>query len=71
MKTCKGCKHADWDKTVAGKLHPSGDGLCTKVVRIPVLSQAYNWVYDTVYTGGEINRRVQLKDHCAYFAKEE
>ena len=29
MKNCTDCKYADWQRTAAGKLHPSGDGECT------------------------------------------
>lgn len=37
MKTCKGCKYADWRKTKAGKLHPTGDGKCAYEYKVPQL----------------------------------
>lgn len=69
MKTCKGCTHADWDKTVAGKLHPSGEGRCTYEYKRRVLPQAYYWLCETAFSGGEINRHTEFDDHCIYFER--
>lgn len=46
MKSCVGCKHAKWDTTKVGKLHPSGAGKCTFEVKIPQLpvSKYWEWV---------------------------
>lgn len=35
MKNCTNCKHAQWNKTAAGRLHPSGDGRCGYPVQLP------------------------------------
>jgi hypothetical protein len=37
MKNCTNCTYADWKKTAAGKLHPSGYGKCTNAVKLPKL----------------------------------
>jgi hypothetical protein len=70
MRNCTNCKHADWQKSKAGKNHPSGYGKCTFPIKIPVLPQAFYWMSETHMTpyGGFINRKRDLKDHCAYFA---
>jgi len=36
MKNCTDCKHALWDKTETGRLHPKGGG----AVQIPVQSSS-------------------------------
>ena len=69
MKTCNGCKHADWDKTVTWKLYLSGEGACTAVVRVPALPQAYHWVHALAVKGGHIDRNTPLKEHCVYFSQ--
>ncbi len=68
MKTCNGCKYAEWNKTAAGRLHPSGDGKCCYEYKVPPLPAALYWL------GGEprpsgwlINRREEHKDHCPYW----
>lgn len=67
MKSCKACKHAEWHRTAAGRLHPSGDGTCGKEVVVPPAPAAYYWLPKPKLAGGQINRREELKDHCAYF----
>lgn len=70
MKSCIGCKFANWDKTKAGKLHPSGDGRCTyKYVPRPIPACMY-WLSSPKPDGGRISRREEMKDHCVYYAKE-
>lgn len=72
MKTCQGCIYAEWKKTKAGKLHPSGDGRCTYEVIIPVLPYSFSWRghygeivnYSQLIAGGFIERHRELKDHC-------
>lgn len=39
MKNCNNCKYADWKKTVAGKLHPSGEGKCLYPYKVPTSSE--------------------------------
>ena len=70
MKTCNGCKFADWKKTDGGKLHPSGDGICTYEYKVPDLPACMYWISEQKPCGGRINRRAELKRHCAYFEKE-
>ena len=72
MKSCDGCKYADWKRTDAGRLHPSGDGECTYEFKLPPLPQSMHWVgrveYPTHYVG-KISRKRDLPDHCAYFVR--
>ena len=68
MKNCTHCVHAEWRRTAAGKLHPSGDGACKKKIAIPQLPQAFYWISAPTPKGGSINRRKTLSDHCAYWA---
>ena len=71
MKTCKGCKWAEWNRTASGRLHPNGGGRCTFQVKIPVLPQAFYWIGgEPRPMGGQINRKEEHKDHCAYYAPE-
>jgi len=69
MKNCKDCKYAEWDKTTTGRLHPSGDGKCTYPFKVPKLPAAMYWIGRTVPepSGGQINRRTDLKEHCTYY----
>ena len=46
MKNCNGCRYAEWEKTKAGRLHPSGDEKCTyKGVKsaLPLLRHVIVW----------------------------
>jgi hypothetical protein len=58
--------------TTNGRRHPSGDGVCTKVVKIPPLPASRYWagMTEPISSGGHINRRTELKSHCVYFARE-
>jgi hypothetical protein len=68
VKTCNGCKYAEWNKTAAGRLHPSGDGKCGYPYKIPPAPMAFYFIGGTpVPCGGFINRKRELKDHCAYW----
>lgn len=72
MKSCKGCKHAVWDRTASGALHRNGDGMCTVVVNIPPLAKSMRWdtaFGDVTYTVYPINRHTDLDDHCAYYQR--
>ncbi len=71
MKTCKGCKYAKWERTAAGKLHPGGDGRCEYPVTIQQLPQAFYFLGSHRPSGGRINRRDELNDHCAFYAPEK
>lgn len=69
MKSCVGCKYAQWHVTAANRLHPSGDGKCGYPYKIPPLPAAMFWNRPPTLFGGYINRREELQDHCTYFAK--
>ena len=71
MKNCLHCKHADWRKTEAGRLHPSGDGHCKYPWKIPQLPASMYFVSEPRACGGFISRKTELKDHCAYFARSD
>jgi len=72
MKNCTNCKHADWNKTASGRLHPSGDGRCAYPYKMPELPASMYWIRKAPAPhGGHINRRDDLKDHCAYFTRAE
>ena len=72
MKNCTGCKWTEWQLTKAGKLHPSGDGMCTKIVKFPTLPAAFFWLgYNgsgaPSPSGGFINRHRDHDDPCPYY----
>lgn len=72
MKNCTDCKHALWDETKAGRLHPKGGGVCKYPWRMPALPQSLYWPGRTAPSpfGGFINRHQELKDHCAYYERK-
>lgn len=71
MKNCKGCKYAKWAKTKAGRLHPSGDGECTFVVKIPVLPASRYYISGGgAPSGGYIDRNMELKVDCPCYQPE-
>ena len=69
MKTCNGCKYAEWKKTKAERLHPSGDGMCRYPYKVPQLPESQHWVSGSppAPAGGFINRRHKFDRHCAYW----
>lgn len=73
MKNCTDCKHAQWDKTETGRLHPKGGGQCKYPYKVPALPQAFYWMYRGAPEplGGHISRRAELQDHCTYYARKE
>jgi len=72
MKTCVGCTYAEWKRTKAGRLHPSGDGMCRYKYKVPQLPQSMYWIgNEPSPAGGYINRREKFKDHCAYYQRAE
>jgi len=71
MKTCKGCKYAEWDRTKTGRLSPTGDGKCKYKYKIPKLPASRYWIGGDPYpNGGFINRKEELKEHCIYWQDE-
>ena len=72
MKNCTHCKHAEWDRTAAGKLHPVGGGKCKYPWKIPPLPASMHWTFGTpLHGGGYINRKEELKEHCVYFSRKD
>ena len=71
MKNCTHCKYAKWNRTEKLRLHPSGDGRCQYPFKMPPLPQSMYWIGSEKPFGGYINRRKELNDHCAYFARDE
>lgn len=73
MKTCIGCKYAEWKKTKAGKLHPSGDGHCGFPWEMPKLPAAMYWIGSICPhpSGGHINQGTMLTDSCVYFQRDK
>jgi hypothetical protein len=69
MKNCTHCKHANWDRTAAGRLHPSGDGRCIYPLKFPVLPSAFYFLSPIRPCGGTINRKREHDEHCAYYAR--
>ena len=72
MKSCIGCKYANWKRTAAGRLHPSGDGKCEYPYNVPPLPRSMYWMGFTAPcpSGGWISRRDPAVV-CYYFRKEE
>ena len=70
MKNCKGCKYADWQRTAAGKLHPSGDGRCKYPWKMPLLPASMYWLGSARPSGGRISRRENFEDHCPYYTRD-
>ena len=75
MKTCDGCKHAAWRRTKADKLHPSGEGRCQYPYKVPPLPASMFWASwsrneNVIPSGGHINRREELPEHCVYYERE-
>ena len=71
MKTCIGCKYADWNKTKSGRLHPSGEGQCRHDYQLPPLPNSRYWLQSgLVALGGYIERgKVYITD-CPYYESE-
>lgn len=68
MKTCDGCKYAEWRKTSNGRLHPSGDGMCAYPWTLPKLPASMYFVGgEPRPSGGVIRRKEEHKDHCPYW----
>ena len=73
MNNCTDCKHAQWDRTMSGRLHPSGAGRCGYEYQVPPLPASWYWTLGGAPrpAGGYINRHQELSEHCTYFAWED
>lgn len=71
MKNCTHCKHAEWDRTAAGKLHPSGGGTCgmKALYKLPPLPASVRWIVMPTLIGGQINRQRELREHCTHYER--
>ena len=69
MKTCVGCQYAEWKRTKAGRLHPSGEGLCAFQYKVPVPPAAFYFAGGGVPipNGGYIERHKGLDRDCIYY----
>lgn len=74
---CEGCKHAAWNKTVNGRLHPDKSGRCTwtATFRIAASSMAgTSWTKrgePIVVKGGHIWRGSEGPSACDVFQPAE
>ena len=68
MKHCNHFRYADWKRTKAERLHPSGDGRCTFPIKEPTLPAAYYFLSGYKPYGGGINRRNEFDEHCPTWA---
>lgn len=67
---CTECLYAEWQRTEAGRLHPSGDGQCKYPYKVPPLPSAMYWItLEAKPSGGWINRRKELGKDCPYFTR--
>ena len=73
MKNCTKCGYANWERTKTGRLHPSGEGICSYVVKMPVLPASRYWIgrSEPSPMGGLINRRSELKNDCPHYWEEK
>ena len=71
MKNCTDCRYAKWERTKAGRLHPSGDGRCMYKYKVPPLPGSMYWRRNPSPYGGYINRKKELKEHCPYYCKNK
>lgn len=70
MRKCLECKYADWKKTAAGRMHPSGDGRCTYEWKMPPLPASRYFVgIPPTAMGGYISRGKDLEEHCVYWTR--
>jgi len=71
QNSCLECKYANWKRTTNGRLHPSGDGMCTYEVTMPKLPKAKSFFYRPALFGGDINRKNQVYVDCPCFEKAQ
>jgi hypothetical protein len=68
---CDNCRHAVWDRTSIGHLHPNRAGKCTYAADVPVprFSQfhARNNKDSIKIRGGWINRGYEFDDACTLY----
>ncbi len=69
MKTCIGCKYAEWARTKSGRLSPAGYGECKYKWKMPKLPASMYWIgqREPSPSGGYISRKTGLKEDCVYY----
>jgi hypothetical protein len=70
VKSCDHCKHAEWKRTQAGRLHPSKTGQCAKAKTwvAPQIPACSYWLGGAPKPSGYfIERGRDLDTHCAYW----
>jgi hypothetical protein len=72
MKTCDDCKHAEWQRTTVGRLHPNKQGQCAYPYRLPPLPASMCWWLcgNPRPSGGAITRGQELPEHCVYWERK-
>lgn len=66
---CDECKHAEWKRTKAGRLHPDRSGKCKAELPGMLLPRAYYWGAMDIAPkpwGGGIER-LAPPEECAFF----
>jgi len=78
MSNCTECKFAEWKRTAAGRLHPSGEGRCRWKYEPKPIAAAYSWPgfhrgSSPIPHGGFIHRRDEremvITRNCLVFQK--
>lgn len=73
MKTCNGCKYAEWDRTKSGRLHPNKGGWCKFKIKMPTIPAAFYCLWEYRPCGGHIRRDEPFRDgkHCPCWEPED
>ena len=69
MTVCDGCVYANWMRTKNGRLHPSKEGRCSRLIHHPIdrrLPAAFYWIHYPNPSGGFILRGEKHKDKCVF-----
>lgn len=66
---CLNCALADWTLTKSARLHPSGEGKCKFVFKMPELPKSLYFVGGIQVGGGFINRNTPETD-CPQFIED-
>lgn len=63
MNTCLNCGYAQWQRTLANRLNPTGNGRCTWIPHW-VISKAFHFIKGDPHSlgGGLINRKDPEQD---------
>lgn len=64
-QSCVDCRYAEWKRTAAGRLHPSGEGRCVYTWESIVLPVCYHWERRNL-PRPTVNGKPGLDRHRAY-----